>query len=58
MVIVPGAFTLVDKCPNHYATDDHDFSCEKLIQYEIENLSLKNLQMEEVGNCRKHIICP
>jgi hypothetical protein len=48
--IEPGAFILEDSCPNHYAFDNHDICCVKLIQCKFENLSLKPLQMEEVGN--------
>jgi hypothetical protein len=33
----------------HYAIDDPDFGSVKLIQYRMENLSLKTLQMEDVG---------
>jgi hypothetical protein len=43
------AYTLVVRCPNHDAMDGPNFRRVKFIQYKIENLSLKTLQMEEVG---------
>ena len=45
----PGTFIHEAKCPNHYIIEDRDFSRLNLIQHKIENLSLKILQMEEVG---------
>jgi thiamine pyrophosphokinase len=36
--------------PNHYVIGDLDSVRVKLIKYQIENLSLKTLQMDEVGN--------
>jgi hypothetical protein len=47
--IEPTAFILEVSCPNHYPIDDRDFFRVRLIQYKIENLSLKPLQMEKVG---------
>jgi hypothetical protein len=44
-----GSFTLVGRCPNHYATDDHDVMRVKLIQYKIENLFLKKTSSNEGG---------
>jgi hypothetical protein len=47
--IEPGVSTYIVKCSSHYAINKHTFRCVNLIQYKIENLSLKILQMEETG---------
>jgi hypothetical protein len=50
-IIESRTFTFVDMCTKHYSMDSHDICVVKLIQYEIENLSLKINYMKEVGKC-------
>jgi hypothetical protein len=45
----PGTLAFTVGSIIHYAIDDHNLTCVKLMQYKIQNLSLKTLQMEEVG---------
>jgi hypothetical protein len=47
--IEPGAFTFAVKYPNHYAIDGLELHRVNMMQHKIENVSLKILQMKEVG---------